>query len=79
MYDEEAWVRAEIEAALSREILVIPLMIRGAFIPSKEQLPATLEKLTSMNGIRIRPDPDFQHDIDRLIKAIEIHISSQSG
>jgi hypothetical protein len=74
LQDEEDWVRAEIEAALSREIPVIPLLIRDAFIPSKEQLPASLEKLTAMNGLRLRPDPDFQHDMNRLIQAIEIHV-----
>ena len=74
LYDEEDWVRAEIEAALSREIPVIPLLIRDALIPSKEQLPSSLEKLTSMNGMKIRPDPDFQYDIDRLIKAVKMYV-----
>ena len=74
LHDVEDWVRIEIETALSRGIPVIPLLIRDAFIPPKEKLPASLEKLPSMNGLQIRPDPDFQNDMNRLIKAIEIYV-----
>jgi hypothetical protein len=74
LFDDEDFVRAEIEAALLREIPVIPLLIRDALIPAKEHMPPSLEKLTAMNGLKVRPDPDFQHDMERLSKAIEIYI-----
>lgn len=66
----EDFVRMEIEAALERTIPVIPLLVRGAMVPSADDLPTSLKKLHYQNGIQIRSDPDFHHDMDRLIKAL---------
>ena len=41
----------------------------------EEELPSSLKSLAYRNGIQIRPDPDFNGDIDRLIKGIELHLS----
>jgi hypothetical protein len=40
-------------------------------MPTKEELPASLTKLPNQNGIQVRPDPDFRHDMEHLIKALE--------
>ena len=68
------FVRIEIESALIRNIPVIPLLVRGASMPSEENLPPSLQKLVYRNGIPIRPDPDFHRDMDRLIKALEKYV-----
>lgn len=68
------FVRIEIESALERNIPVIPLLVRGAQMPTKENLPSSLRKLVYRNGIPIRPDPDFHRDMDRLIKALEKYV-----
>ena len=68
------FVRIEIESALAGEIPVIPLLVRGAAMPSKEKLPPSLEKLSEKNGIQIRPDPDFHIDMKRLITSLEKYI-----
>ncbi len=65
------YVRIELEAALGREIPVIPLLVRGAEIPSEEQLPTVLAPLAYRNGLAIRSDPDFHRDMDRLVGALE--------
>ena len=72
--DPEDYVRIEIESALKRGIPVIPLLVRGAQMPEEESLPESLRKLVFMNGIAIRPDPDFHNDMDRLIAAIHKYI-----
>ena len=72
--DPRDFVRIEIEAALMRDIPVIPLLVQGASMPPEEKLPPGLRKLIFRNGIPIRPDPDFHRDMDRLIAAIELHI-----
>lgn len=73
--DPADFVRIEIESALKRGIPVIPLLVRGARMPMEGQLPDGLKKLAYRNGIPIRHDPDFHRDMDRLITALEKHIS----
>lgn len=68
--DPNDFVRIEIEAALRRNILVVPLLVSGAVMPYAEDLPESLQPLTRRNGIEIRPDPDFHYDMTRLIKRL---------
>ena len=70
LQDPRDFVRIEVETALSRNILVIPLLVRGASMPAEEKLPPSLGKLAYRNGIPIRTDPDFHRDVDRLIEVI---------
>jgi hypothetical protein len=72
--DAGDFVRIEIESALRREIPVVPLLVRGATMPSPNELPDSLKELAFRNGIPIRHDPDFNTDINRLIKGLEDHL-----
>jgi hypothetical protein len=72
--DEKDFVRIEIESALERKIPVIPVLVRGAKMPSSEHLPDSLKGLAFRNGIPVRPDPDFHRDMERLIQGIKHHI-----
>jgi len=72
--DPRDQLRLELEVALGRNIPVIPVLVRKASIPSEEELPSSLRPLAYRNGIQIRPDPDFNADMDRLIKGIEPHL-----
>ena len=74
--DAKDFVRIELESALERRIPVIPLLVRGAAVPSDSELPPSLAALTYRNGISVRPDPDFHRDIDRLIAGLETHLGS---
>jgi TIR domain len=69
--DVRDFVRIEIEAALQRDIPVIPVLVQGASVPKPADLPETLQSLVYRNGIACRPDPDFHSDMDRLIRGIE--------
>lgn len=66
--DPADFVRLEIEAALKRQIPVIPVLVEGASIPPVDRLPTSLQGLSYRNGIVVRPDPDFHRDMDRLIE-----------
>lgn len=68
--DPADFVRVEIESALFRGIPVIPIVVRGVRMPVESELPAALKRLVFMNGIPVRPDPDFHRDMDRLISAL---------
>jgi formylglycine-generating enzyme required for sulfatase activity len=69
--DPRDFVRIEIEAALSRQILVIPVLVGNRSVPPPEELPECLRELSFRHGLQIRPNPDFHHDTDRLIEGIE--------
>ena len=74
LQDPADFVRIEIESALQRNIPVIPLLVGGTKMPSKDDLPESLQELAFRNGTQIRPDPDFHTDIDRLIKSLKGHL-----
>ncbi len=65
------FVRIEIEAGLKRDdVLVIPVLVDAAAMPSTIDLPESLRQLTYRNAAIVRHDPDFNHDIARLITTI---------
>jgi hypothetical protein len=64
------YVRHEIATALQRNITVIPVLVRGAEMPSRELLPPDLAALSTRNALEIT-DGDFDHDAQRLIEVLE--------
>lgn len=69
--DGKDFVRIELETALQRQIPVVPVLVGGARMPSVGDLPPTLAALVYRHGQAVRPDPDFHHDMDRLIQGLE--------
>lgn len=65
------FVRIEIESAMQRKLPIIPLFVRGMTTLSASELPPTIHRLSTMNGMQIRSDPDFHKDVDRLIVGIQ--------
>jgi len=68
--DEEDFVRMEIVAALQRKIRVIPVLVGGARMPGKHDLPEALAPLSRRNAIELS-ETRFHADVNRLIEAIE--------
>jgi hypothetical protein len=66
------FVRLEIEAALSRDIPVVPVLVRRAQIPMVEELPDSIRDLSFRNGIEVRADPDFHTDMGRLLSRLQV-------
>ena len=64
------FVRLEIEAALKREIRVIPVLVRGAEMPHSDELPESLAGLARRNAIDIR-DNSWHYDVGRLLRTLE--------
>jgi hypothetical protein len=77
--DIRDFVRIEMEAALKRDIPVVPVLVQGSSMPSLEDLPEILQSLVYRNGIPVRPDPDFHQDMDKLIKGIEGYLKKKSN
>ena len=57
--------------ALQRGIPVIPVLVDGVEVPDEKDLPQSLANLAYRNAIMVRTDPDFHHDMDRLVRGIE--------
>ena len=68
--DEEDFVRTEIVAALERNIRVIPVLVDGARMPGRHDLPEPLASLSRRNAIELS-ETRFHADVNRLIEAIE--------
>jgi hypothetical protein len=68
--DEEDFVRMEIVAALQRKIRVIPVLVGGARMPGRHDLPEALAPLSRRNAIELS-ETRFHADVNRLIAAIE--------
>jgi formylglycine-generating enzyme required for sulfatase activity len=63
--------RIEVEAALSRAIPVIPVLVQNAPMPLERDLPPSLAPLAYRNSIAVRADPYFHRDIDLLIGRLD--------
>jgi formylglycine-generating enzyme required for sulfatase activity len=78
--DPRDFVRIEIESALTRQIPVIPILVRGASIPPAKKLPQSMQDLPYRNGLAVRSGPDFHNDMNRLIAYLtqQIHGLSET-
>ena len=71
LFDLTDFVRTEVSTALEQGKPVIPVFVSNATMPFESELPDDIRDITYRNGINVRPDPDFTHDVERLIRGIE--------
>jgi len=64
------FVRLEIEAILSRGVPIIPVLVEGAPLPSKEHMPASLLPLLGRQSLRVDSSADFGFQFERLAASI---------
>lgn len=76
--DPNDLVALEIQTALEREIRVIPLLVDGARMPDRNELPERLHNLTRRNAIRIDHET-FRSDIGVLVETVELALSTPSA
>lgn len=79
LLDPDDFVRIEVEAGLERDIAVIPVLVGGAAMPKRENLPESMHPLVYRNAIALRADPDFATDMQRLIRALESILRSPAA
>jgi hypothetical protein len=68
--DPDDLVRLEIAAALERDIRVIPILVEGAAMPRRQQLPEALAGLARRNALILRHE-SFRADAERLLATVE--------
>lgn len=75
--DPRDFVRIEIEAALERDIRVIPVLVNGARMPKAEDLPEPLKPLVRRQAIEIS-HTRFDSDSERLTRALQRALEGQA-
>jgi hypothetical protein len=68
--DPGDFVRLEIEAALARQVRVIPILVDGARMPRADELPPSLAALVRRQALELSPS-HFAFDIGRLLKVLD--------
>ena len=69
--EETDWVRIEIEAALAKDIPVIPVLVNGARMPKPRELPETIQDLAFRQATEVDMRRDFHTHMDRLIRVMD--------
>jgi hypothetical protein len=65
------YVRMELATALKRQIPIIPVLIDREALPLADALPEDVRDVVFRQAVRIRVDPDFASDFDRLLKGVK--------
>ena len=68
--DPADFVRVEVEAALARDVRVIPVLVDGASMPPAEALPASLRRLVRRQALELSPSR-FDFDTGRLLRVLD--------
>jgi hypothetical protein len=68
--DPHDFVRLELELALRRNVLVIPVLVEGALMPAANDIPAGLHEFTQRQAVELS-DRDFNHGFEKLLNALE--------
>jgi tetratricopeptide (TPR) repeat protein len=68
--DPDDTVRLEIEAALTRNIRVIPVLVDNTLMPQRQQLPESLAPLSRRNALELSYNR-YGYDLGRLLEAVE--------
>ena len=77
--DPQDWVRLEIERALARDgVEVIPVLVDGARLPPREELPESLLALRRRNAFELS-DRRWDYDVEQLGKHLDVLLRGTSA
>jgi len=68
--DPSDFVQLEIEAALTRGVRVIPILVEGARMPRADELPPSLGGLVRRQALELSPSR-FEFDTSRLLRVLD--------
>jgi hypothetical protein len=72
------FVRMEIEAALKRDIVVTPVLVKGAQMPAAEQLPAEISDLAYRNGFELSHGR-WDSDVREMLRRLKLDVPEPGG
>jgi hypothetical protein len=68
-------LRIELRSILDTGIPLIPVLVDGAAVPERDDLPEDVSSIAYRNGVEIREDPYFRDDVQRLIAGVDRIVS----
>ncbi len=68
--DPSDFVRLEVEAALIRNVRIIPILVDGAQMPSADDLPSSIGLLARRQALELSPSR-FEFDTSRLMRVLD--------
>jgi len=71
--DPDDPLRAEMRTALKLQRKIVPVLVGGAALPERDALPADVAAAIDWQALRV-DDDDFDHDAQRLTRALEAHL-----
>ena len=71
------FVRMEIETALKRDIVVTPILVEGAQMPTTEQLPREIEDLAYRNAFELTHNR-WESDVQEMVRRLGLVSSEQA-
>jgi hypothetical protein len=74
----EDFVRLEIEAALTRNVRVIPILVDEARMPRADELPDSLARLVRRHALELSPSR-FEFDTSRLLKVLDKTLAEEQA
>ncbi len=69
LWDDADHVRAEVRAALTCPLLVLPVLVGGARMPKPEQVPDDVQAITTKNALLLRHE-SFDDDTENILAAV---------
>jgi hypothetical protein len=69
LWEPNDHVRAELRAALLREVLVLPILVDGARMPPPELLPEDISTIAKRNAMPLRHE-SFEDDSQNIVRTI---------
>ncbi len=72
--DPYDWVRIEVTEALKRGVLVVPVLVNGAVMPTTADLPDDLEMLSSRQDVNLSLE-GWRSEVEKLVARIDEHIN----
>jgi hypothetical protein len=68
---ETDYVRLEIESAIGRGIPIVPILLGATPMVNADVLPQSIREVAYRSAARVRPDPDFNGDVGRIVESIK--------
>jgi hypothetical protein len=70
-FNDEDYVRIEIETALQRKIFILPVLIDGASMPTKKQLPESIQDFSFRNAAEVDSGRNFADHMKALMQGMD--------
>jgi hypothetical protein len=75
IFDQDDPVRIELETAFQKKLSIIPVLIDRTLMPSSSELPASLKEFSDLNAAELSSGRDFDQQVERLIRSVELIVS----